>query len=309
MMDSDDPIVHLDNVGLRYGTDKEVLSGVNCSLHAGQFYFLTGASGAGKTSLLKILYLAQTPSRGALRMFGTDMLTVPPTQLPSFRRRLGVVFQDFRLVEHMDAYDNIALPLRVAGVRERDLAEPVSDMLEWVGLEHRAHAKPATLSGGEQQRVAIARAVITRPDMLVADEPTGNVDADMAMKLLSLFHALNRLGTTVVVATHDLQLVRRMPDATIMRLEKGQLKDPTGALRYPPKPERQRMIAQAEAEDDEAAGGGARDAASGNWRDEQTNERGNEQVGARGQGDADGQATPARPARPVRPARPGWEMP
>ena len=234
-MDSQHPVVQLDNVGLRYGTDKEVLSGVSCSLHAGQFYFLTGASGAGKTSLLKLLYLAQKPSRGALRMFGTDMVTVPKDKLPGFRRRLGVVFQDFRLVEHMDVFDNIALPLRVAGVRERDIVEPVGDMLAWVGLENRAHAKPATLSGGEQQRVAIARAVIGKPDMLVADEPTGNVDPEMALKLLSLFYALNRLGTTVVVATHDVQLLRQMPDALIMRLDKGKLMDPTGALRYPPR--------------------------------------------------------------------------
>ena len=148
---------------------------------------------------------------------------------------MGVVFQDFRLVDHLSAFDNVALPLRVAGVREADLQAPVADMLEWVGLAQRADARPATLSGGEQQRVAIARAVIGRPDMLVADEPTGNVDPEMALKLIRLFEALNRLGTTVVVATHDVHLLSKVPDSLIMRLDKGVLSDPTGALRYPPR--------------------------------------------------------------------------
>ena len=229
-------IVQFDNVGLRYGTDREVLSDVSFTLYPGSFYFLTGASGAGKTSLLKLLYLAQRPSRGMIRMFGADAITLPRERLPALRRRLGVVFQDFRLVQHLSAFDNVALPLRVAGVVERELQKPVTDMLEWVGLADRMQARPATLSGGEQQRVAIARAVIGRPDMLVADEPTGNVDPEMAIKLLRLFEALNRLGTTVVVATHDIHLLKKVPDSLIMRLEKGRLSDPTGALRYPPRP-------------------------------------------------------------------------
>lgn len=228
-------IVRFDNVGLRYGTDREVLSDLSFSLFAGRFYFLTGASGAGKTSLLRLLFLAQRPSRGAVKMFGTDMVTLPREDLPPFRRRVGVVFQDFRLIDQLSAFDNVALPLRVAGVRERDLAGPVADMLEWVGLGHRAGARPPTLSGGEQQRVAIARAVIARPDVLVADEPTGNVDPEMSLRLLGLFQALNRLGTTVVMATHDVQLLRQVPDSLIMRLDKGRLHDPTGVLRYPPR--------------------------------------------------------------------------
>ncbi len=228
-------IVHFDNVGLRYGTDREVLSNVSFTLYPGSFYFLTGASGAGKTSLLKLLYLAQRPSRGMIRMFGTDAITMPRDRLPALRRRIGVVFQDFRLVPHLSAFDNVALPLRVAGATEKELQKPVADMLDWVGLTERMDARPPTLSGGEQQRVAIARAVIARPDVLVADEPTGNVDPDMALKLLRLFEALNGLGTTVVVATHDVHLLKKVPDSLIMRLDKGRLSDPTGALRFPPR--------------------------------------------------------------------------
>jgi len=232
---ADGDIVQFDNVGLRYGTDREVLSDLSFTLYPGSFYFLTGASGAGKTSLLKLLYLAQRPSRGAIRMFGNDAITMPRERLPGLRRRLGVVFQEFRLIPHLSAYDNVALPLRIAGAADRDLDKPVRDMLEWVGLADRIDSRPATLSGGEQQRVAIARAVIGRPELLVADEPTGNVDPDMAVKLLRLFEALNRLGTTVLVATHDVHLLQKVPDSLIMRLDKGRLSDPTGALRFPPR--------------------------------------------------------------------------
>ena len=229
-------IVQFENVGLRYGTGTETLSDISFTLFPGSFYFLTGASGAGKTSLLRLLFLAQRPSRGLIRLFGTDAITLPRERLPGFRRRIGVVFQDFRLVPHLSAFDNIALPLRVAGMSEKELLTPVSEMLDWVGIGDRASARPATLSGGEQQRVAIARAVIGRPDILVADEPTGNVDPDMAVRLLRLFEALNRLGTTIVVATHDIHLLSKVKNAQMMRLDKGKLSDPTGALRYPPKP-------------------------------------------------------------------------
>ena len=233
-------IVQFENVGLRYGTGAETLSDLSFSLREGGFYFLTGPSGAGKTSLLKLLYLAQRPSRGLIRLFGEDIVTMPRKRLPGFRRRIGVVFQDFRLVKHLSAFDNVALPLRIAGVEDRDLEAPVNEMLEWVGLGHRASARPATLSGGEQQRVAIARAVITQPDLLVADEPTGNVDAEMAKRLLHLFGALNDLGTTVVVATHDLGLIASNPGAEIMRLDSGALVDPTGLLRNPPRMDRRK---------------------------------------------------------------------
>ncbi|WP_448662582.1 cell division ATP-binding protein FtsE [Sphingomonas sp. CJ20] len=227
-------IVQFEDVGLRYGTGPETLCDVSFTLKSGSFYFLTGTSGAGKTSLLKLLYLAQRPSRGVVRLFGEDAGALPRQRLPGFRRRIGVVFQDFRLVPHLSAHDNIALPLRVAGVSESDIAAPVREMLAWVGLEDRGNARPATLSGGEQQRIAIARAVIVRPEILVADEPTGNVDPDMAERLLHLFDSLNRLGTTVVVATHDFHLLSRIPNAHRMRLENGRLLDPTGVLRNPP---------------------------------------------------------------------------
>lgn len=227
-------IVQFENVGLSYGDGTETLSDISFALAPGSFYFLTGASGAGKTSLLRLLYLAQRPSRGIIRLFGEDAVLMPRARLPGFRRRIGVVFQDFRLVPHLSIADNIALPLRIAGIPEVDVVGPVSEMLAWVGLGGRENARPATLSGGEQQRVAIARAVIGRPEMLVADEPTGNVDPDMADRLLLLFDSLNRLGTTVVVATHDLHLLHRIPNAQMMRLDKGRLLDPTGSLRHPP---------------------------------------------------------------------------
>ncbi|WP_029941650.1 cell division ATP-binding protein FtsE [Sphingomonas astaxanthinifaciens] len=227
-------LAEFDGVGLRYGTGAEVLAGLDFRLAPGSFYFLTGPSGAGKTSLLKLLYLAQRPTRGRLRLFGEDLSEAPRSALPEFRRRIGVVFQDFRLVRHLSAFDNVALPLRIAGQSDREIEGPVREMLAWVGLADRASARPPTLSGGEQQRVAIARAVIARPELLVADEPTGNVDAAMADRLIHLFEALNRLGTTVVVATHDLSLIARVPGARLMRLENGQLADPTGELRHPP---------------------------------------------------------------------------
>lgn len=230
-------IVQFENVGLRYGTGAETLSDISFTLSPGAFYFLSGASGAGKSSLLRLLYLSQRPSRGIVRLFGVDTVTLARDRLPGFRRRLGVVFQDFRLIGHLSAYDNIALPLRVAGVREKNIDAPVAEMLDWVGLTDRADARPATLSGGEQQRVAIARAVIGRPELLIADEPTGNVDPEMAVRLLQLFEALNRLGTTIVVATHDLHLMARIRHAHMMRLDKGRLSDPTGVLRYPPRSE------------------------------------------------------------------------
>ena len=211
-----------------------MLRDLDFRLANGGFYFLTGPSGAGKTSLLKLLYLAQRPTRGRIQLFGEELTGAPRDMLPRFRRRIGVVFQDFRLVRHLSAFDNIARPLRIAGASEGEVEGPVREMLAWVGLADRSTARPPTLSGGEQQRVAIARAVINRPELLVADEPTGNVDADMAQRLLHLFTALNRLGTTVVVATHDIGLISATPGAQLIRLENGTMVDPTGTLKNPP---------------------------------------------------------------------------
>jgi cell division transport system ATP-binding protein len=228
------PIAEFDSVGLRYGTGGVVLRDLDFRLSKGSFYFLTGPSGAGKTSLLKLLYLAQRPTRGRIALFGEELTDAARDSLPAFRRRIGVVFQDFRLIRHLSAFDNVALPLRIAGASEEEVEGPVREMLAWVGLADRASARPPTLSGGEQQRVAIARAVINRPELLVADEPTGNVDSDMAQRLLHLFTSLNRLGTTVVVATHDVGLIGATPGAQMIRLENGTMLDPTGMLKNPP---------------------------------------------------------------------------
>ena len=227
-------IAEFDSVGLRYGTGAEVLRDLDFPLGSGGFYFLTGPSGAGKTSLLKLLYLAQRPTRGRISLFGEELSDAPRDALPRFRRRIGVVFQDFRLIRHLSAFDNVALPLRIAGKSDEEIEGPVREMLAWVGLADRSSARPPTLSGGEQQRVAIARAVINRPELLVADEPTGNVDAAMAERILHLLVAMNRLGTTVIVATHDVGLIAATPGAQLIRLEKGVLVDPTGSLKHPP---------------------------------------------------------------------------
>jgi cell division transport system ATP-binding protein len=228
-------IAEFDSVGLRYGTGAEVLRDLDFRLGSGGFYFLTGPSGAGKTSLLKLLYLAQRPTRGRISLFGEELSGAPRDLLPRFRRRIGVVFQDFSLIRHLSAFDNVALPLRIAGRSDEEIDGPVREMLAWVGLADRSGARPPTLSGGEQQRVAIARAVINRPELLVADEPTGNVDAEMAARLLHLFTALNRLGATVVVATHDVGLIGSTPGAQMIRLEGGTVVDRTGALKNPPR--------------------------------------------------------------------------
>jgi len=214
--------VRFENVGMRYGVGREVLRNISFQLEPGSFHFLTGPSGAGKTSLLKLLYLAHRPSRGLIEIFGQDAATMPRKKLPALRRRIGVVFQDFRLLDHLSALENVALPLRLAGGKDAQIREHVRELLVWVGLADRMDATPPTLSGGEQQRVAIARAVIARPDMLIADEPTGNVDPQMSRRLLHLFAELNKIGTTIVLATHDMTLLERV-SANILRLENGEL--------------------------------------------------------------------------------------
>lgn len=202
-------LVKFSSVGLRYSTGPEVLHDINFELKPGSFHFLTGPSGAGKTSLLKLLYLGQRPTRGIISMFGKDLATLPRRELPELRRQIGVVFQDFRLMEHLSAYDNVALPLRIAGMPEDKIRKNVTELMEWVGLGGKMDNRPRTLSGGEQQRVAVARAVIGRPKILLADEPTGNIDQGIGMKLLHLFEELNRHGTTILIATHDDDMVQK----------------------------------------------------------------------------------------------------
>lgn len=200
-------LIEFENVGLRYGTGPEVLSDLNFAIAPRSFQFLTGPSGAGKTSLIRLLFMSLKPTRGQIRVFGRDTARVGRDELPGLRRRIGVVFQDFRLLDHLTTYENVALPLRVAGKDEASYRADVVDLLEWVGLGERMGAMPPVLSGGEKQRAAIARALITRPEILLADEPTGNVDPPLARRLLRLFVELNRLGTSVLIASHDLALM------------------------------------------------------------------------------------------------------
>jgi cell division transport system ATP-binding protein len=215
-------LVRFEYVGMRYGTRPEVLRDICFTIEPGSFHFLIGPSGAGKSSLLKILYLGHRPSRGLLTLFGRDVATLRRDELPALRRRIGVVFQDFRLLGHLSAFDNVALPLRIAGAREDQIREHVSELLKWVGLGDHLDALPAILSGGQKQRVAIARAVITRPRLLLADEPTGNVDPEVGVRLLYLFEELNKIGTTVLIATHNEALAARF-DRPVMRLDDGTL--------------------------------------------------------------------------------------
>lgn len=215
-------MVTFENVGLRYGTGPEILRDVSFRLDPGSLSFLTGPSGAGKSSLLKLLFLALRPTRGLISLFGRDIATLRRGELPALRRRIGVVFQEFRLLDHLTAFENVALPLRAAGTRPEGYRANVLELLDWVGLKGQSHILPPLLSGGEKQRVAIARAVVAKPDLLLADEPTGNVDPALALRLLHLFQELNRFGTTVLIATHDLNLISnaRVP---VLHLEKGQL--------------------------------------------------------------------------------------
>ena len=215
---SDEPAVRLDGVSLTYERTGEVLSEIDLVLRQGSFTFLTGPSGAGKSSLLKLMYLAHGPTRGGIRLFGQQTYDLKRKQLAAMRRRIGVVFQEFRLLDHLTAFENVALPLRVLGQKPDSYQNEVIDLLRWVGLGERVDAPTPSLSGGEQQRVAIARALINKPDLLIADEPTGNVDPEMGRKILRLFAELNkRVGTTILIATHDLELIREF-DAPVLRL-------------------------------------------------------------------------------------------
>jgi cell division transport system ATP-binding protein len=218
-------VVRLENVGKRYGTDAEILRDVTVTLEAGGFYFLTGVSGAGKTTLLKIIYLAEQPTRGTVTLFDVKAENTDRIEHTALRRRVGIVFQDFRLVEHLTVRDNVALPLRIAGASEREIRENVPELLSWMGLEGKLDFHPAQLSGGEQQRIAIARAIVRRPDLLIADEPTGNIDDEIAMLLVRIFERINRLGTTVLIATHDVSFAQQFSHRRL-HLDRGVLSVP-----------------------------------------------------------------------------------
>jgi cell division transport system ATP-binding protein len=220
--DADDAVVRFDDVSMRYGRGAEILKDLSFALAPGSFHFVTGASGAGKSSLLKLIYLAAKPSKGLVHLFGRDTSALEPADKPFVRRRIGVVFQEFRLLDHLSAFDNAALPLRIAGRKPESYRGDVAELLAWVGLRNRMRALPPTLAGGEKQRLAIARAVVNRPDILLADEPTGNVDHTLALRIFRLFVELNRLGTTILIATHDQDLVARS-GRPVLHLDDGRL--------------------------------------------------------------------------------------
>jgi cell division transport system ATP-binding protein len=216
-------IVQFDNVGLRYGTAAEILSGISFSLTSGSYHILAGASGAGKSSLLNLMSLAARPSRGMVRLFGTDTSIASRSRLPALRRRMGIVRQDAQLVPSLTVPDNVALPLRIAGLSGREVDRRVEEALDWVGLAQRGAVLPAALSTGERQRVAVARAVIGRPDLIIADEPTGHLDSDMARRILDLLDRLHAGGATIMLATHDPQLVAGRARVERMHLVRGRI--------------------------------------------------------------------------------------
>lgn len=202
-------MIKFEHVGLRYGIGPEVLSDINFTLEPGSFHFLTGPSGAGKTSLMSLMYLGRKPTRGLVTMLGQNVNKLDRSQLNALRQRIGVVFQDFRLLGNLSAFDNVALPLRIIGRPEKEVRNNVNELLEWVGLGEHKNMLPPTMSGGQQQRVAIARAVIARPKLLLADEPTGNLDDAIGFRLMNLFEQLNRMGTTIMIATHSTTIMEK----------------------------------------------------------------------------------------------------
>lgn len=216
-------MISFENVGLRYGPGPEVLSDLTFRVVPKSFQFLTGPSGAGKSSLLRLMLLATRPTRGLVKVFGRDAGSYRRAELPQLRRKIGVVFQDFRLLDHLTVHENVALPLSARGKWRPEMRKDVADILKWVGLGEKMHVMPPVLSGGEKQRAAIARALIDRPALLLADEPTGNVDPPLARRLLRLFVELNRSGTTVVIATHDLGLMDQHDEARRLVLKDGRL--------------------------------------------------------------------------------------
>ena len=215
-------LIEFREAGFSYG-DRPVFRDVNMRLDPGSIHFLTGRSGAGKTTFLRLLHLGLAPTEGQVRVFGRDSRGLTRREQAEMRRRMGVVLQDCDLLDHMTVLENIALPMRIAGTKVGDLGRDLRELGVWVGLGRRLNARPPELSSGERQRAAIARAVVTSPDLVIADEPTGNVDADAAERIMALFIELNRLGKTVLIATHDMSLMRSASGAGahVLRVEDG----------------------------------------------------------------------------------------
>jgi cell division transport system ATP-binding protein len=230
-------IVRFDQVGLRY-PGAQVLQNLSFSLKIGSFHFLTGVSGAGKTSLLKLIYRGILPTHGTVRVFGKDITRINASALPIFRQRIGLVLQDCRLLPHLSIVDNVALALTITGVKLNQARGQAVELLQWAGLGNHLKQNPTTLSDGQKQRVAIARAVITRPLILLADEPTGHLDHEAATRLVHLFQELNRIGTTILLATHSRALVAEFPYEEL-HLYQGQLI----ANRQPPPPQARSIYA------------------------------------------------------------------
>ena len=224
-------MVRFENVGLRYGLGPEILRDLNFLIPAHSFQFLTGPSGAGKTSLLRLLFLSLRPTRGLVNLFGQDVSLLGKDEIADLRKRIGIVLQDFRLLDHMTTYENVALPFRVMGREESSYRKEVIDLLKWVGLGERMDALPPILSGGEKQRAAIARAVISRPHLLLADEPTGNLDSSNTRDVLRLLQRTHASGQAILLVTHDAR-VASMADRVI-NLFDGMVADDAPMLRIP----------------------------------------------------------------------------
>lgn len=215
------------NLTLEYTPGQRVLRNVSFKIPKGSFYFLTGASGAGKSSLLNVISLAMRPTEGKVRVLGQEATGLPREALPALRRQIGMVYQDYKLLNHLTVGENIGLPLQIEGAPQTEIDGKVAELLDWVGLRQYQHHRPVTLSGGEKQRVAIARAVINNPPLLIADEPSGNLDPKLAKRFMYLFESLNKMGTTILFATHDVELIRNFQHPMLM-LRDGHLTEVAG---------------------------------------------------------------------------------
>ncbi len=218
----EEPVLKMKNVSLQYDADTEILRNINLSINKKSFQFLSGASGAGKTSLLKMIYMNVKPTAGNIEILGKDTQNLKDNEKIKRLRKIGIVFQDYKLLPQLTAFDNVALPLRLQKQNREDIESSVQDIIQWVGLKDKIYEYPNTLSGGECQRLAVARAVIAKPDILIADEPTGNVDDAIALQLIYLFEEMHKLGTAVIFATHNYKLVQSY-NYPLFFLRKGEL--------------------------------------------------------------------------------------